>query len=383
MRKAFVYRLWTNRNQDRELGIMLETHRRLYNACLAQKKDAYELDKKSIKYTEQSAWFKTERATNEYFARINFSSAQATMRRLDKAFQNFFRRVKGGDKPGYPRFKGRDFFDSVEFPSHGDGIRLTANRLRVQHVGTIRVCLHRPTEGTIKTLSLKRETGKWYLVVSCDLGSISVAPSTNPAVGIDVGIKSFLVTSDGDHVPNPRFLKAELPELRRRQRSLSRKKKLGSNRRKAIKKVQKLHAKVKNVRREFHFKTANELIRRFGMIATESLNIKGMVKNRRLAQSISDVAWASFQSILRHKAENAGVTVIGVNPKNTSQLCSSCGQIVEKSLSVRVHRCTCGLVLDRDHNAARNILARGVQAWTEPVGPKLGITPIVPRSRLL
>lgn len=384
MRKAFKYRLWTNKNQERELGIMLETHRHLYNACLAQKKDAYELEKKSIKYTEQSVWFKAERTTNDYFARINFSSAQATMRRLDKSFQAFFRRIKTGAKPGYPRFKGRDFFDSVEFPSHGDGIRLTANRLRVQHVGIIRVCLHRPVEGTIKTLSLKREAGKWYLIVSCDLGDVVIAPSVNPSIGIDVGLNSFLVTSNGEHVANPRFLKAELPELRRRQRSLSRKKKLGSNGRKAIKKVQKLHAKVKNVRREFHFKTSNELIRRYGMIAMESLNIKGMVKNRRLARSISDVAWASFQSILRHKAESAGVTVIGVNPKNTSQICSSCGQIVEKSLSVRIHNCPhCGLVLNRDHNAARNILARGVQAWTKPVGLNLEVAPSVPGSRLL
>src|SRR5262245_12801795 len=122
MRRAFKFRLWTNANQERELGVMLETHRRLYNSCLGQRKTAYEAEKRSVKYTQQSAWFKAQRAVNPYFARLNFSSAQATMRRLDRAFANFFRRVKeGGGKPGYPRFKPRDRFDSVEFPAHGDG----------------------------------------------------------------------------------------------------------------------------------------------------------------------------------------------------------------------------------------------------------------------
>ena len=178
MRRAFKYRLFTNANQERELGIMLESHRCLYNACLEQRKVAYAADKRSVKYAEQSAWFKAERAVNPYFARLNFSGTQATMRRLDKAFANFFRRVKEkAANVGYPRFKARDRFDSMEFPSHGDGIRLTGNRLRVQHVGTIRVKLYRPVEGEIKTLTLKREAGKWYVVASCDLGDVQVTPS--------------------------------------------------------------------------------------------------------------------------------------------------------------------------------------------------------------
>src|SRR3954447_23063747 len=126
---------------------MLETHRRLYNSCLDERKSRYEAEKVTVKYAEQSARFKAERATNPYYARLNFSSAQATMRRLEKSFANFFRRLKTGEKPGYPRFKGRDFFNSVEFPTHGDGIRLIGSRLRVRHVGTIRVKLHRTIEG--------------------------------------------------------------------------------------------------------------------------------------------------------------------------------------------------------------------------------------------
>ncbi|MCI0699729.1 MAG: transposase, partial [Planctomycetia bacterium] len=244
---------------------MLETHRRLYNACLEQRKTACEATKKSVKYVEQSAWFKAERTTNHYFARLNFSSAQATMRRLDRAFAAFFRRLKTGQKLGLPRFKGRDRFDTVEFPSHGDGIRLNGNRLRASHVGTIRLKVHRPHQGTIKTVSLTCEADKWFVVLSRDLGEVAVQPNGLPAVGVDVGLEHFLTTSDGEHVANPRFLKAELPELRRLSRSLSRKRKGGKNRCKARKRVAALHARVRNLRREHHFKTALSLVRRYGL----------------------------------------------------------------------------------------------------------------------
>ena len=155
---------------------MLESHRRLYNACLEQRKARYETDKRSVKYTEQSAWFNTERTRNPYFARLNFSSAQATMRRrLEKAYKNFFGRVKQGDKePGFPRFKARDRFDSIEFPAYGDGIRLNETKLRVQNVGVIRTKVHRPHAGVVKTATLQLEAGKWYVILSCDLGDVII-----------------------------------------------------------------------------------------------------------------------------------------------------------------------------------------------------------------
>jgi len=375
---TFKYRLWTNRNQERELGIMLETHRRLYNACLEQRKVAYESEQRNVRYTEQSAWFKQQRADNPYFARINFSSAQATLRRLDKAFQAFFRRVKSGEKPGYPRFKGQDRFSSIEYPSHGDGIRFFGNRLRLQHVGTVRVNQHRPlTENAqIRTITVTTDAEKWYVEVCCLLPDVAVERSDRPAVGLDVGIESFLTTSDGEFLPNPGYLKTELPELRRAQRSLCRKKKGGANRRKTKKQVSRLHAQVRNKRNDHRHKTALSFIRRFGFIAVESLNIQGMVRNRRLSRAISDVAWGGFVAALRHKAESAGVEVVEVNPAGTSQNCSGCGQIVPKKLSERKHLCPhCGLFLHRDVNAARNILARaftasGSGAWalTEPSG---------------
>jgi len=369
MLRAYKYRLYPNRGQQHALAAMLETHRRLYNVCLAQRREAWQDEQRSISYGDQSAWFKRERQTNPYFAKLNFSSAQATMRRLDKAFRNFFRRVKvKAEKPGYPRFKAHGRFESIEFPSYGDGIRLLDNRLRVQHVGLLKAKVHRPHQGTVKTATLKLEADKWYLVLSCDLGDIQPAVSTQPAIGIDVGLESFLTTSDGDHEPNPRYLKRELPELRRRGRAVSRKRRGSNNRRKAIKRLRACHARVANLRREHHHQTSLKLVRRYGFIAVESLNVQGMLRSRWMSRAIADAGWSAFVNTLKCKAESAGVEVVAVNPRRTSQQCSGCGAIVRKELWTRTHRCgQCGLVLHRDENAARNILARALQARTGPV----------------
>jgi putative transposase len=369
VRKAFKYRLFTNANQERELDIALETHRRLYNAYLDYRELAYSQYGVTLTYVDCSRWFKGRRRTNPYFARINFSSAQATMRRLDKAFAAFFRRAKAGQNPGFPRFKGRDRFDSIEFPAYGDGIKLIDGTLRATNVGLIKVKLHRPLEGKIKTVTLKREAGHWYVVFSCDLGTVEVEPSTNPPAGIDVGLESFLTTSDGEQEPNPRYQKTALPELRRAQRALVRKRKGGKNRRKSKRKVAKIHVRVARLRREHHHQVSLKLVRRYGFIAAESLNIQGMLKNDRLARSISDAGWSGFLLTLRSKAESAGVVFVEVNARGTSQQCSRCGEEVRKDLKVRWHDCGhCGLSLHRDENAARNILARGLLARTGPVG---------------
>jgi putative transposase len=367
MRRAYKFRLWTNASQDRALGEMLETHRRLYNACLEQRKSSWEADKISVSYGGQSAWFKAQRAENPWFAGLNFSSAQATMRRLDKAFRAFFRRCKSGGKPGYPRFKPQERFNSVEY---GDGVRLRPNgKLYVQHVGEVRCKAHREVEGAVKTATLRREAGKWFVVLSCDLGDRAAPPNGLPPVGIDVGLERFLTTSDGETVENPRFLKRELPALRRAQRSVSRKRKGGSNRRKAKKALAGRHARVANLRREHHHKTALNLVRRHGLIAVERLDISSMFRSRRFSRAIADAAWGGFLAILGHKAESAGATVVEIDPRGTSQTCSGCGTEVRKDLSVRRHDCQrCGLSLHRDENAARNILARGLRARTGPAG---------------
>ena len=373
MRRAFKFRLYPNVNQSRELGIMLETHRRLYNAALEQRKLAYETRSLSLNYCAQANQLKELRADDPYQGRTNFSSEQATLRRLDKAYQNFFRRCKQGSKaPGFPRFKGRDHFDSIEFPSYGDGIRLKGNRLRVQYVGTLRTKVHRIVEGEVKTATLKHEASKWFVVLSCDLGDVTVPPSTLPPVGIDVGLEAFLTTSDGaPPVENPRYLKVELPKLRRFQRAVSRKKKGGRNRRKASHRVRVLHTSVRNLRHEHHHQIALKLIRLYGLIGVESLNVSNMLKNHSLARAISDAGWAGFVNILRCKAERAGVEIVAVNPHGTSQNCSRCDKPVPKKLSDRWHICPhCGLSLHRDENAARNILKRALQARTGPADLK-------------
>ena len=366
---AHKFRLWPNANQQRELSIMFETHRRLYNNALAQRKWFYDEWQISRSYEDQSGWFKDQRLVNPYFVRINFSSAQGTLRRLDKAFANFFQRIKTGEVPGYPRFKSADRFNSILYPSHGDGIRLKGNRLRVQHAGIIRVCLHREVDGKIKTLSLKREADKWFVVVCCELPEPIKVGNVLPTAGLDVGLSHFLITSDGFKVENPRFLKAELPRLRRSQRSLSRKKLRGRNRARQRRKVARLHARVANLRHEHRHKVSNYLVSRYGRIAVENLNVQGMIKNPRLARAISDVAWSSFVEVLSYKVAKTGGEVVKVFPNGTSQECSACGTTIPKSLNVRVHRCECGLVIDRDQNAALNILRR---AW--PGTGQLGIS---------
>lgn len=367
MRKAFKFRLYPNANQERELGTILETHRRLYNAALEQRKSTYEDDKIPVNYNYQSAWFKNMRLANPWYAKTNFSSAQATLRRLDKAYGAFFRRVKEGGKPGYPRFKASGRFDSVEFPAYGDGIRLLPdNKLRVQNVGKVKAKVHRPVEGKVKTATIKLEADRWFVILSCDLGDVKMAQSANPSVGIDMGIEHFLTTSDGEHFSNPRYLKRELPELRRRSRAVSRKKLRGSNRSKAVGRLGSLHWRIKNLRHDHRHKVSLNLCRRYGTIGVERLNIRGMVRNPHLSRAISDAAWGGFLETLKRKAESAGVQVVEVDPRGTSQICSGCGAEVKKALSVRVHCCKgCGLVLHRDVNAARNILAR---ARMGPVG---------------
>jgi putative transposase len=398
MRRAFKFRLYPNVNQRRELEIMLETHRRLYNEFLAQRKAAYDTEKKTLKSAEQSRWYTDThgiRATDPspWYRKLNRQSVQGLLKRLDRAFQAFFRRVKAGQKPGYPRFKGCDHFDGFEFLNYGKtyGIQLDGNHLNLKHVGQIKVKLHREIRGTIKTVAVKRESDKWYVVFSCDLGEVAVEPSVNPPVGIDMGLKHFFSKSDGTKPePNPRYLNDALPELRRRSRAVSRKKRGGKNRRKAVKRLAAIHAKVRNLRGEHHHQTALKLVRRYGFIAVERLDIKGMLEERgastksgtrRLNRAISDAAWGGFVDTLRCKAESAGVSVVDVDPRGTTQGCSGCGRIVPKTLRDRWHECPhCGLSLDRDENAARNILARALPARIGPAGHNPGVAPGGPKS---
>jgi len=364
MRKAFVYRLYTNKAQDKGLIGLLDIARTFYNAALQERRDAWKVGV-SINYYDQANQLKVIRQENAWCAELNCSATQDVLRRLDKTFKAFFRRCQSGEKPGYPRFKGRDRFNSVTFPSYGDGIRLT-DKLYIQNVGRVRIKLHRPIEGQIKTVSLKQACGKWYAVFSCDAADAPPRKDICNSVGIDVGLTCFAALSHGEPVRAPRYLKAGLSELRRCQRKVSRRKKGGANRRKAVRSLQKAHAHIQHQRADFHHKASRQLAATYGFIAVEDLNIKGMVRNHCVARSISDAGWGYFLDKLAYKVEETGGRLVRVNPHGTSQVCSQCGASpdVSKTLADRVHSCPhCGLVVDRDVNAARNILRLGLSLW--------------------
>jgi len=297
---------------------------------------------------------------------------------LDKAFCAFFRRVKTGETPGYPRFKGYNRFDSVEF-TYSDGVRFRGNRLYIQHIGEVKVKLHRPIEGKIKTTVIKRQAGRYYACFSTEreerpLLHIEVErPAMEPTgavVGLDMGISKLVTTSDGAFYEPPKYLRRAEAKLRRLQRKVARRQKGSNRRRKAVLHLQQAHEHIRNQRLDTAHKIARKLVNGYDLIAVEDLNTQGMMKNHHLSKSIADAAWNTFITILMSKAEEAGRQVVKVDPKYTSQICSKCGEIVKKeqtgqalsALSVRVHKCPhCGLVLDRDINAAKNVLARALK----------------------
>jgi putative transposase len=363
MRQAFLYRLYVNKTQSDKLDNLLRLARQLYNAALQQRRDAWKYQHKSLNYYDQANQLKEVRNEIPEFAQLNFSATQDMLRRLDKSFKAFFRRVKSGDKAGFPRFKGRNRFDSITFPTYGDGIKIKGGRLYVQNVGLLKIKIHRVLEGEINTVTIKRECGKWYVVFSNTV-EIKPLPVSDRTVGIDVGLESFAVTSDGEYIENPRYLREAEAVLRVAQRSVSRKKKGGSNRRKAIRLLAKKHLRIKRQRADFAHKVADNLVKNYGRIAVEDLRIKNMVRNHHLARGISDAGWGQFVDILSYKAEYAGREFVLVKPDGTSQICFGCGVTVKKSLSTRVHNCpACGLSLNRDFNAALNIKRLELSLW--------------------
>ncbi len=358
MIKIFKFRLYPTKKQTQAIDGMIETHRRIYNNALAERKTAWEERKESITSFQQNKLYAIQKQVNEYYQKTNSASCQRTIRRLDKAFNAFFRRIKTGDKPGYPRFKGRNRFNSVEF-TYGNGIKIRANgNLYIQHIGEIRLKQHRSIIGTIKSAIIKHKSGRYYVCFCAEYEPRSLEPA-DKSVGLDMGISKLVTTSDGEFFEPPKYLRQSEKKLRTQQRKVARRKK-GSNRRhKIVKLLQRTHEHIANQRRDTAHKIARKLVNQYDLIAVEDLQITNMLKNHHLAKSISDAAWNIFINILTNKAEEAGRRVIKVDPKYTSQDCSQCNKRVKKDLSIRIHDCPyCGLVLDRDINAAKNILAR-------------------------
>ena len=357
--KTFVYKLRPTPAQAALLTETVETCRRLYNHALSERKTTYQERGESIGFARQCASLPALKRESPYLPRVHSQVLQDVLHRVDRAFQAFFRRVKAGEKAGYPRFKGRGWYDSFTYPQWGNGVKLDKGRLALSKIGAIRLHADRPVEGTPKTCVIIRKADGWYASIACEIAP-SPLPPTGKAVGIDVGLESFATLSNGMQIANPRYYRAAERKLKRAQRRLSRRVKGSNRRRKARELLAKAHLKVKRARQDFAHKTARTLVNEYDHIAVEKLNIRGMVRNHPLAKSISDAGWGIFLNILLAKAASAGRVVVEVNPAGTSQVCAHCGESVPKRLAVRWHSCPyCGCELHRDHNAALNILKRG------------------------
>jgi putative transposase len=350
----------------------------LYNAALQERRDAYRIAGKSIGFYEQCAELPGVKAELEDVARVHAQVLQNVLRRVDRAFNGFFRRVKISQKPGYPRFRSRFHYDSFTYPQARGTFWLEGNRLHLSKIGKVKIHLSRPVEGVIKTCTIKREADGWYAIFAAEEPRPEPLPATGESVGVDVGIESFATLSTGEQIENPKYLRRAEGDLKTAQRCVSRRKRGSRRRRKAIERLKRLHLKVRRQRADFHHKIAWQLVRQFDTIAVEELNISGMIRNHHLAKGIGDAGWGQFILILTNKAERAGRLMIRVNPSYTSQDCSKCGARVKKSLKARVHCCdVCGLTLHRDHNAALNIEQK---AGARPSGMRAVTLPDEPRT---
>ena len=356
MRLTFKYRLIPTKAQSVFLSGELRDACSLYNAALEERIGAWKTCHKSISYYDQANQLKAMRADG-CLTLANFSCCQDVLRRVNKTFSAFFARCKRGDKPGFPRYRSARRYDSITFPSYGDGCRLLdTGKLRIQGAGHIKVNLHRPLEGVVKTVTIKREAGRWFACFSVERGGQPL-PTSDRATGIDVGLDSFAVLADGTEIQNPRHYRNAEARLRRCQRKVARRKKGGNRRRKAVRLLQRAHVHVGNQRRDFQHKESRKLVNEYGVIAVEDLNVKGLASGM-LAKSVHDAGWSMFFAMLVYKAESAGRRVIQVDPRGTSQTCV-CGQRVAKTLADRWHDCpVCGLSASRDHVSARVILSR-------------------------
>ena len=306
---------------------------------------------------------------------------QDVLARLDRTYQAFFRRVQRGDKTGFPRFKGRDRFHSFTFKEYGNGARLENACLVLSKIGRIAVRWSRPLAGTPKTVTVSREADGWYVSISCAEVPSRPLPLTGEETGIDLGLEPFATLATGESIANPRVFRVAERHLRRAQRRVTRRVQGSHRRRKAAYLLARAHQRVRRTRADFHHKTALALVRQYDRIYHEDLQTANLLRNHHLAKSIADAGWSAFLRILSCKAAEAGKIVVAVPAAFTSQACSGCGVLVQKGLSVRWHRCPdCDTSLHRDHNAARNILARGrersalgqsVQALTRAVGPSV------------
>jgi putative transposase len=360
VRKTFKEKLKPTPFQAQILDDVLWRCRTLYNTALEQRITAWTRCRVSVMRHQQEAELKDIRAAFPDYAAIHSHVLQEVLARLDRTYQAFFRRLAHGDKPGFPRFKGRTRYNSFTFKEYGNGAQLDNGFLVLSKIGRIAVRWSRLIEGTPKTVTISREPDGWYVSFSCAEVPVEPLAPTGQETGIDLGIEAFATLSNGERIHSPSYYRRAEHHLAKCQRRVSRRKKGSHRRRKAVNMLARAHQTVRRQRRDFLHKKALALLRHYDVIYHEELRVAHLVQNHHLAKSIADAGWSQFLSIPSFKAASAGREVVAVDPAFTSQTCSGCGANVSKGLSVRWHTCPdCGTSLHRDHNAARNILWRG------------------------
>jgi len=369
---SYKYRIYPNVLQEHTLWAVFAFCRQLYNAALEERISRWKIKKENVTYNQQCKSIKGIK-TDLLTSQIVYSQVlQQVLKQVDIAFQNFFRRIKNGDKkPGYPRFKNVKAFNSICFSQCNfdiRGIRLSDDQKHIMIFGIpglVKIKYHRPFEGRCKNVRIVREGSKWFVVLTCDDVPQKASPSTGKTIGIDLGISKFVTTSDNIHYDHPRSYMTSKETLAARQRKLATKQKGSKNYRKIQKTVRETHEHLTNIRHEYQHDLANKLVDQNDTIVIEKLNIVSMLEAKGFDvknENITDASWGSFAAKLKYKAERAGKSVIEVDPRNTSKTCSGCGTIKKlMPLSSRQFCCNkCNLSLDRDHNAALNILRLGL-----------------------
>ncbi len=367
--KAYRFRLYPSADQERKLNDQIELCRELYNSFLLERRYAYRGNKKSLTYNHQQNEIPELKSTFEEYSGIHSQVLQDVARRADRAYQNFYRRIREKKhgvkkKAGFPRLKGKGQYNSLTYPQSGFHL-LENGHLKLSKIGELRMFQHRDIVGEIKTLNISHDgTGEWYASFSVKHDNISLHPEhTGNTIGIDAGLLHLVTMSDGTMIDPPHFLMKSGKRITKAQRNLSRKQIGSSNRKKAKITLSKQHKKVKDQREDFAHKLSNQIVQNNDLIVFENLNIRSMVKNHHLAKSIADASWNTLIQYTTYKAESAGREVVLVDPGNTSRTCSNCGYKKESlGLSERTFLCeSCGLDIDRDLNAAINIHNKGME----------------------
>ncbi len=364
--RAYKFRAYPDAKRQSEIDERLILSQRLYNAILERARKAYEKDRKSkVNKSTFNRYMKEALLEDKDFLKLYSQTRQDIFIRVQKAYQNFFRRVKQKkagkkQKAGFPRFKSRERYKSITYPQNNGAFSIEKDRLRVSRIGTMKIEPHRKIEGTIKALTIKKEAKKYYIIFTAikDIEAPKIK-DTNP-IGMDVGLKTFAVLSDGTKITKPNFRKNAEKHIAKWQRIVAKRKK-GSKRRKIAKeRLNKEHQIANNQANDYLHKITDKPVNSgYTSFAIEKLQIQNMAKNRRLAKSINYASWNKFFQLLSYKAESAGIKVSEVDPRDTTKTCSNCGNIQTMPLSKRIYFCEgCGMQEDRDINASINILNR-------------------------